>query len=332
MERQVRIVLTYVIKRLGFSLLLLFLITVMAYGIINLTPGDPISMLVNPEQMNLSAEAVQARREALGLDQPLPVRYLIWLREAITGNLGYSFVTRDAVGPLILQRLRATGELVLVALGLIVMLAIPLGILAAVYRKTWIDYTANALTLFAVSVPSFFLGLGLIYVCSLKLGLLPTAGMQTLGREAEWWDHLKHLILPATTLALLSGADVMRYARAGMLEVLGLDYIRTARAKGVPERAVILRHALRNGVLPLITVLGLRIPQLLGGAVITETIFQWPGMGMLSVQAIQSRDYPVLMGVILMAAVIVVVVNLVTDLVYGWVDPRISLEGGAGAA
>ena len=318
---------SYTLRRLLLAVPLLILVTFLAYLLINAAPGDPISMLVDPNQMDLRPEVVQARREALGLDKPFLVRYGIWLTEAVRGNLGYSYLTHRPVARVLLERLGGTAQLVGFALALIAVFAIPLGVLAGVRQRTWVDYVANVLGLFAVSVPSFFLALGLIYLLSLKLQFLPTAGMITLGQGGGVLDRLAHLVMPATTLALLSGADVMRYARAGIVDVLGEDYIRTARAKGVPAPIVLIRHGLRTGLLPLITVIGLRIPQLLGGAVITETIFQWPGMGLLSIQAIQSRDYPVLMGVLLVSAVIVVLVNLATDLIYGWVDPRISVAG-----
>lgn len=316
----------YALQRLFFAIPLLLFISLLAYLMINATPGDPISALMDPNQMSLSGASLDARRAELGLDKPLPQRYVIWLRETLSGNLGYSFATREPVSALLVRRFAATGQLVLGAVVLILLFAIPMGILSAVRRRTWVDYLANAFGLFAVSVPSFFLALGMIYVFSLKLKWLPTAGVNTLGAAPNVFDYLLHALMPVVTLALLTGADLMRYTRAGLLDVLGRDYIRTARAKGVSESNVLIRHGLRTALTPLITMFGLRVPQLLGGAVITETIFQWPGIGLLSIQAIQSRDYPVLMGVLLVSAVIVVVANLLTDLTYGWIDPRVRLR------
>jgi len=320
----------YALRRMALLPILLLGITVLGYLLINAAPGDPVSMLVSPDQMDLSPQAVEARRVALGLNQPLPVRYALWLKEALTGNLGYSFVTRQPVAGVLANRLAATGELVIAALALGLAVAVPLGVLAAIRRRTWVDYLSAFMALFSVSMPSFFLGLGMIYVFSLKLRLLPTAGMFTLGTGSGPFDHVEHLAMPMIVLGLIASADLMRYTRAGMLDVLAADYVRTARSKGLAERVVLTRHALRTALLPLLTVIGLRIPQLLGGAVITETIFQWPGMGLLSIEAIRQRDYPVLMGVVLVSAIVVLLANLVTDLAYGWVDPRIRLAARRG--
>ena len=315
----------FVLQRLLFAVPLLLLISLLSYLMINAAPGDPIGALMDPNQMGLTPQALEARRAELGLDKPLPERYLIWLRETLSGNLGYSFATREPVRALLVRRFEATGQLVLGAVVLIFVFALPLGVISAIKKRTWVDYLANALGLFAVSVPSFFLALGMIYLFSLKLRWLPTAGMVTLGSPPSVWDHLVHGLMPVVALALLTGADLMRYTRAGLLDVLNRDYIRTARAKGVREGRVLVKHGLRTALTPLVTMLGLRVPQLLGGAVITETIFQWPGIGLLSVQSIQNRDYPVLMGVLLTSAVIVVLVNLLTDVAYGWIDPRVRL-------
>lgn len=319
----------YILKRLAAVPPLVLGITIIGYLLINATPGDPVQMLMDPQRMDLSPEAVAARRASLGLDKPLPVRYAIWLREAATGNLGFSFRTQRPILATLGERVSATAQLLAAALIVALALAIPLGVLAAVRRGTWVDYLSNVIALFSVSIPTFFLALGMIYLFSLKLKLLPTAGMFTFGGGGGL-DYLAHLVMPAMVLGLFISADLMRYTRASVLDVLANDYLRTARAKGLTERAILVRHALRTALLPIVTVIGIRIPQFLAGAVIVEVIFQWPGMGQWSLQAIQTRDYPVLMALTLTSALIVVLINLFTDLAYAWIDPRIRLSGVRG--
>lgn len=317
--------LTYTARRLALSVPILVGITFLAFQLVNAMPGDPIAMMLNPNALDLTSQAAQAQREALGLDQPLLVRYLLWLGQVLHGNLGYSYTTGQPVLPLVLGRLLGTAELVLPALAAAVIIAVVLGSVAATHRGSKMDYAVSGLAVLSVSMPSFFLALGGIYIFSLQLDLLPTAGKSSLGASSSLSDYLVHLILPASVLALLTSADLMRYVRGSLLDVLGSDFLKTAKAKGLPPRRILFAHALRNGLLPLVTALGSRIPELLGGAVITETIFQWPGIGMLSVQAIANRDYPVLMGVLLVAAVVVLLVNLGTDLLYARIDPRVRL-------
>jgi peptide/nickel transport system permease protein len=283
-------------------------------------------MLINPVDSSISAKDLEARREALGLNDPLPIRYLHWIGELVQGNLGYSYATGRPVAPELMERLVATLQLVVVALAIAIVCGLPLGVLAAVHQYSWLDYGATLVALFAISIPSFFFGLGMIYVFSLKAGILPSGGMNTLGAPFTLGDRLLHLILPALVLSLIHMAELFRYARSGLLEILHEDYVRTARAKGLSERVVLGAHALRNALLPVITIIGLKIPQLLGGAVITEAIFQWPGMGTLSINAVYQRDYPVVMAVTLVSAVTVVIMNLLTDIAYAVVDPRIRYE------
>jgi peptide/nickel transport system permease protein len=320
---------SYALRRLATLPPLLLGITIIGYILVNATPGDPVLMLMDPQQMDLSPEAVAARRVSLGLDQPMPVRYVIWLREAATGNLGYSFRTHLPVTNTLGEKMSATAQLLVAALIIAFVIAIPLGVLAAVRQGTWVDYLSNVLALFSVSIPTFFLALGMIYVFSLKLKVLPTAGMFTFGGGGPL-DYLAHLVMPAVVLGLFISADLMRYTRASVLDVLANDYLRTARAKGLTEGATLMRHALRNALLPVVTIVGIRIPQFLAGAVVIEVVFQWPGMGQWSLQAIQNRDYPVLMAVTLVSALIVVLINLATDIAYSWIDPRIRLGGVRG--
>ncbi len=315
----------YTARRLAQMLPILIGVMFAAYLLINLMPGDPISMMINPDVMDLTSPAAQQQRLALGLDKPFLVRFGLWLWQALQGNLGYSYTTGDPVLPLILTRLVGTASLVGPALLISVVVAVTMGAVAATHRGTRIDYLVSGLGALSVSLPSFFLALGGIYVFSLRLDLLPTAGQGSLGEPASLADYLWHLILPASVLALLTTAELLRYVRSSLLEVFKAPFMKTAKAKGLTPTYVLFAYGLRNGLLPLITALGTRVPQLLGGAVITETIFQWPGIGMLSIQAMSNRDYAVLMGVLLSSAIVVLLVNLLTDLLYAQVDPRVRL-------
>jgi peptide/nickel transport system permease protein len=316
----------YVARRILLMVPLLLGVTVLSYALITLAPGDPVSMLVNPEVGGVSQEDLLARKRELGLDDPVPVRYLRWLGEAARGNLGYSIANRKPVLERVGERLGGTLQLMFAALALSTVVGVPLGVLTAVRRASWLDHLSSAGAFLAAAVPTFFIGLGLIYLLSLKLDVFPTGGMDTVGRPFSLVDRLWHLALPALVLSLVHIAELLRYTRGSMLEVLDQDYVRTATAKGLARTHVLYGHALRNALLPVITVIGLTIPQLLGGTLITETVFQWPGMGSLSIEAIRQRDYPVLMGVMLVSSVAVLIVNLVTDVVYAVVDPRIRYE------
>jgi peptide/nickel transport system permease protein len=310
----------YLLRRLLITLPVLLGITVLSYLIMSLTPGDPVQMLINP---SMSQADVEIKRRALGLDQPVYVRYARWLNELVRGNLGYSFSSGAPVSQRIAERVGPTLTLTLTALGVSYLLAIPVGVLAATRRYTWIDYLATLFAFLGISLPTFFLGLAGIYVFGLKLRWLPTGGTMTLGGEGGILDTLLHLILPATVLAVAGAGQVTRYVRSSMLEVLGQEYVRTARAKGLAELVVLRRHALRNALIPILTLAGLQIPVLLAGAVITEQIFEWPGMGRLTIEAINQRDYPVLMGITLISAGLVAAGNLLADVAYSLVDPRI---------
>jgi peptide/nickel transport system permease protein len=298
-------------------------ITVLSYLILALTPGDPVEMLISPGQ---SAEDVAIKRKAFGLDQPVYVRYVKWLGELIRGNLGFSFSTGAPVTKRVGERIVPTLKLTGAALLLSYVIGIPVGVLAAAKRYSAVDYLATVLTFLGISLPTFFLGLAGIYVFALRLRWLPVGGTMTLGGEGGFLDGLLHLALPATVLAVAAAGLVTRYVRSSMLEVMGQDYVRTARAKGVAEALVMRRHALRNALIPVITLAGLQIPALLAGAVITEQVFEWPGMGRLTIEAINQRDYPVLMGITLIAAVLVAIGNLLADIAYAVVDPRIHYE------
>jgi peptide/nickel transport system permease protein len=289
---------------------------------INLAPGDPIAAMVPPE-LGLSGEALQAYKVSLGLDKPLPVRYALWLGELAHGNLGYSYISQRPVRQVIIDRLWPTLELTLTALAISMVLGVVLGVLSAIKQYSAVDYLLTVLAFVGVSTPGFFAGMGVLYIFALKLGWFPTSGMVTPGPDLGPFDNLRHLVLPATILGLERAAALVRYTRSSMLDVIRQDYITTARAKGVRESLVIFRHAFRNALIPLITVVGLSLPLLVSGAVFIEVIFSWPGMGSLAVNAISQRDYPVIMGFNLVAAGVVLLSNLVADLAYSVADPRI---------
>jgi peptide/nickel transport system permease protein len=286
-----------------------------------LAPGGPEAVLVGGE---FSPEVAAQVRQRLGLDRPLLAQYASWVLAAARGDLGRSFKTGDPVAALIADRLGPTLQLTGGALLLALVVAVPLGVVAAVRRDTVWDTLASAVSLFGVSFPSFWLGIMLILLFSEALHLLPPSGLSEYGRERDLGARLRHAVLPTLTLGLIQMAAFMRFTRSSLLEALGQDYVRTARAKGVSGGRVIWRHALRNALIPLVTVVGLALPTLVGGAVLTETVFAWPGIGRLAVGAVFERDYPVIMGVNLLVAAIVILANLVTDLVYCVVDPRIA--------
>jgi peptide/nickel transport system permease protein len=305
---------------------LLFGITVINYGIYALAPGDPVAAMLTPEEIrNLTKADLDARREALGLNKPVYVQYAIWLREVLRGNLGNSILFRLPVSELIGRGIGNTIGLIGVSLLLSTIGGVLLGMISALRPYSRLDYALTAFAFSGTAMPGFFLGLMLIYVVSLKMGLLPTGGIVTPGVDT-WGDRLAHMILPVLALSYETLAGLMRYTRASMLEVLHQEYVTTARAKGLQERIVILRHAFRNALLPVITILGLRIPALIGGAVLIETVFNYPGIGLTMVSATKGLDYPLLMGGVLVTGAVVLLSNLFVDLAYGVADPRIRYE------
>jgi ABC-type dipeptide/oligopeptide/nickel transport system permease component len=317
----------WLVRRILISIPVLLGITLLSFCFVRLAPGDPVRMMVNPEYMAGGAEDFIARKRAeLGLDQPLPVQYVAWLGEVAQGNLGYSFFDRRPVGDILKERIWPTTELMGTALLLALAAGVPLGLLAAIRQYSALDYASAIISLATISTPSFFLGLAAIYIFSLKLNLLPTSGMFTAGQPRSVGDDLHHLILPAVILGLNLAGPFVRYARSSLLEVIRQDYLTTARSKGLAARLVILRHALPNALIPLITVIGIQIPALFAGAVVIEQIFSWPGMGQLALAAITQRDYPVLMGFTMIIAVLVLLSNLAADVAYAVVDPRIRLQ------
>ncbi|MGQ0570715.1 MAG: ABC transporter permease [Armatimonadota bacterium] len=314
----------YLGRRLLISLPVLLGITFFAFLFINLAPGDPVMVLISPEQASrLGHEWLEEQRARLGLNRPFLVRYAIWVAEVARGNFGYSYRTQQPVIEMLAARLGPTVELMGTAQGLAVLLGVPLGMLAALHQYSWVDYVSAVLGFLVVCIPSFFLGLGLIYVLSINLGLFPTGGIADYGISSSLGNHLWHLVLPAFVLGMAQTAPLLRHARGSMLEVIRQDYIMTAHAKGLAALRVNARHALPNAAIPLITVVALNIPLLVGGAVVTEQVFRWPGMGQLALDSIQGRDYPALMGINLLTAVLVLAGNLIADLLYAFIDPRI---------
>jgi peptide/nickel transport system permease protein len=313
-----------VLRRLAISVPVLVGITLTVYVIISLAPGDPVDALVNPEAVaTLGPDFREQQREALGLNQPILVRYGIWLREAARGNLGYSFVDRQSIATKLGDRLAPTVGLMTTALLLAIVIAVPLGVLSAIKQYSLVDYSATVLGFAAISVPSFFLSLAVIYVFALKIPIFPAAGMVTVGQPFSLADWLWHLALPALVLGLAEAAPLIRYTRSGMLEVIRQEYVRAARGKGLPETTVLYRHALRNALIPLVTVIALGLPRLLGGAVIVEAVFGWPGIGTLALASVQARDYPVIMAINLISAITILLANLLADMIYAVIDPRI---------
>jgi peptide/nickel transport system permease protein len=305
------------IRRLALRLLLalpaLWLILTMVFLLAHIVPGDPVEQMLGE---GARAEDLQQLRHSLGLDAPLPLQYVRYLGGVLRGNLGESFRFQQPVLRVVLEHYPATLELALVALLVCAAIGIPVGIVAAARRGSGVDHAAGVLTLLGLSVPNFALGPVLILVFSVLLGWLPVSGR----------GGVAHLILPAVTLGAALAAILTRMVRTAVMEQLSADYVRTARAKGLSESAVLLRHAFRNALIPVLTILGLQFGTLLAGTIVTETIFSWPGIGRLAVQSIAARDYPLLQGCILVIAVSYVLVNLLTDFVYVLADPRVRFE------
>jgi peptide/nickel transport system permease protein len=314
----------YLIRRVVQLLPLLLLTTVVSFAMMQLAPGGPLSAYEHSP--SITAAQLKVIEHDLGLDQPAPVQYWRWLTGLAQGQWGYSLQSGESVTTLILERLGNTLELVGTAFALSLLIAIPLGVLAAVRQYSLFDYLATFFSFVAYSIPVFWAGLMAQLLFSVRLGWLPVAGLYTEGVPWTLGDALKHLVLPALVLGLGLIAGWSRYLRSSMLEVLQIDYLRTARAKGLSSRTVVLKHALRNAVVPLVTVVALDIPLLFTGALVVEVVFSWPGEGRLFYDALHNRDYPVLMGVLLISAFLILFSNLVADLLYGLLNPRVRYD------
>ncbi len=315
----------YIIKRLFQLIPLLIGVSLLSFFVMHLAPGDPTSMFTDP---NIDPTDLARIRANWGLDKPVVVQYFYWLGNALRGNFGNSYMTGQPVIGEILARLPNTLLLMISSYILTLLITIPLGVMSAVKKGTWFDNVVTVLSFAGMATPSFWLGLMLMLLFAVKLDWLPAVGMydpllHNPGIITRILDVAKHMILPLATMTLLSLAGITRYQRAAMLEVLDQDFVRTARAKGLPERTVIFKHALRNALIPIVTILGLSLPSLFGGAFIIETIFAWPGMGRLGVLAIFQRNYPMIMGIVVFSAVLIMFGNLLADIGYALVDPRI---------
>lgn len=305
----------FLISRLASALFVVFGVTCLVFLFLHMVPGDPVEVMLGESAQPADREAL---RHALGLDQPILTQFGQYLGHLVQLDLGTSLYSQRPIVDMLAERIPATAQLAIASLIVAVLIAFPLGVLAAVRKDTRWDQGAMGLSLLGVSIPNFLMGPILILVFSLWLGWFPVSGR----------DGFASLILPAITLGTAMAAILSRMVRATLLETLNEDYIRTARAKGMSERVVIWRHAMRNALLPVITILGLQLGVLLGGAVITEVVFSWPGLGQLTIESIQKRDYPVVQACVLLISLTYVVVNTLTDLVYGWLDPRVRLEEG----
>ena len=309
------------LTRVASLLPILLGISVVTFSLIRLVPGDPVIALLG---MEANEAAIQALRRQLALDQPLVAQYFAWVGRILTGDFGRSIQGGRDVLPLLLGALGPTALLSLAALAVSLLISIPAGIVAATRRNTVADYAASFVALCGLSMPSFWLGILLIMGLSIAWPIFPASGYVAPGEDML--AFLRHLVLPAVTLGAALAAATMRMTRATMLEVLRADYVRTARAKGLTERSVVWNHALSNARMPIVTLLGIQLGQLLGGVVITETVFSWPGIGKLTVDAIFARDYPVVQGAVLVTATLFVLINLATDLIYTALDPRVRLS------
>lgn len=312
--------LTIYISRRALYLIPVWLgISLLAFALGNLAPGDPVEMILQQRTGEVPTRAaVEQLREQLGLNAPAPLRYARWVARAARGDLGLSYRTGAPVENALVERLPSTLELAAASLFLSILVALPLGAAAALRQGTWVDHLSRVIALFGTSVPSFLLGYALMLLFAVSLHLLPVAGS----------DGPASLVMPVLTLAMSETAALTRLTRASMLDVLGEDYVRTARAKGLPQRLVVIRHALRNALNPLVTLTGVRAGRLLGGAVIVETIFARPGIGKLVVDSIHDRDYPLIQGFVLLMGTVFVLANLIVDLSYAGLDPRVRLSGG----
>ena len=314
----------YILRRLIQAIPLLFLISIAMFALIHALPGGPDAVIFNPR---LSAAGRAALRARFGLDDPFPIQYLKWVGRALVGDFGFSFTTNEPVSSILARRFPATLELFSLALILALIIAILVGVISAMRQYTLIDYTLTTLSYFGIAMPIFVFGLFAQDIFGISLHWLPTSGTATLGVTFDpfdaAWDHFNHLILPMMVLAITFIATWSRYMRASMIEVKRQDYMRTARAKGVSSSSLILHHALRNAVIPLITVVAIDFGSVAGGAAITESVFAWPGMGQLFLQSLDSRDFPVLLAMLLLSAVFVVAFNLIADVLYGVMDSRI---------
>lgn len=312
---------TFLLKRLGGAVLVLALVAVLVFALTRLASGDPVALLLGDQA---TAADIAAARTQYGLDKPLPTQFALWVGELLRGNLGQSLFLQRPVSQALLERAEPTLMLAVLAVGIAALIGVPCGMAAAIWRGSACDQALSSVAMLGASVPSFWLGLILIQLFAVKLGWFPASGYGD--PDSPLSVRVQHLLLPALVLGLLNSALIIRFTRASMLDILGEDYVRTARAKGLPEHTVMVKHVLRNALVPIVTVLGLTLALMIGGTVVTETVFNLPGVGNLVVRAVLRRDYPVIQGTLLVIAAVYVFINLAIDLLYTVVDPRIRLE------
>ena len=310
----------YLLRRVLSAVPLLIGVSLILFAVLHLAPGSPLD--VYAENPAVTPEALENIRVSLGLDRPLPEQYVRWVGAFLRGDWGYSIRTNNPAVEDALSRLPATLLLSGSAFVLALLIALPLGIVSAVRRYTWVDHTATLFSFLGISTPVFWLALMVQLLFSVQLGWLPSAGVSSVG-DGSFIDRLQHLVLPASVLSLAFVAGWSRYVRSSMIEVLSLDYIRTARSKGLRETLVTYRHALKNALIPVVTVIALDLAVLFSGAVITETVFAWPGLGRLFIESMNGRDYPVLLGLMMFGSFGLILINLLTDILYGFLDPRV---------
>jgi peptide/nickel transport system permease protein len=296
----------------------MFGISILVFLLVHLVPGDPIRVALGTQ---FDQDTYDTLRERAGFDQPLFVQYFTWLASAVQGDLGVSFRSGAPVTGLILGRLPATLTLAFASLVVALLIAIPLGIISAVRSGSKLDHAATVFSQFGISIPDFWMGIMFILLFSLTLGWLPPSGYTPITEDPVDW--FARLLMPAVTVGVVSGSVLTRFVRSSMLEALSQDYTRTARSKGLAERVIVSRHVLKNALIPVVTIAGLQLASLLGGVIIVEVVFSWPGLGQLALLAVQRRDYPVLQGAVLVMAITFLLINLVVDLMYAWLDPRI---------
>ena len=309
----------YIIRRLIQMIPVVVLAAALVFTIFRLVPGDPVQVMLGP---NPRPESVEAMHRKYGLDKPIPVQFVIWLGKAVRGDLGTSFINEQSVVSLVLEKVPATLELAILGMLLGSLIGIPAGLVSALTQDSWVDMIARVFSLFGFCTPRYWLGILLMLLFSLTLDWLPPAGYVPLSENVG--ENLRRVIMPVITLALPIAAEQMRFLRSSMLEVVRQDYVRTAHAKGLRERTVVLRHALKNALIPFLTIVGLQLGFSLGGSVIVETVFAWPGIGLLTIHSITVRDYAVVQGVVMFSAIAFLVVNLLVDILYTFLDPRIT--------
>ena len=319
----------YFFRRILIAIPVLIGITILGYFVLSAAPGDPILARIDPEvRARMTDEDIARARAEAGLDQPLPIRYVKWLGGTLQGDFGFSIVSGRSIASEIGPRIGPSLMLVFASVLIALIVGIPFGVISAINQYGKLDYALSGLTILLISVPTFVLALLFLYIFGVSLRILPVGDMVTFGKEQNVVDRLAHLVLPAMILGLASAAPLVRYTRTSMLEVMGSEFITTARSKGLHGRTVLIRHGLRNALIPIITLLAILLPELVAGAVITESVFNWPGLGQLSVRAAADRDPALMMGVVMIVGVAVLVSSIIADLAYSVADPRIRFVRG----